>query len=178
MCFWLVWWWEQHWSWGNGLLFGLILEKAFLFPWHGMQEMSHRVARWAAPLFYCGACTESGWIRTQLLGFERIGSTLLFVQVLASSSLISPSISVFSAPALLPGNKYSLAFSYPLTNSYTTFHALRGSVSGICPLGVFFNCFFPFESLNLLGNRYMEIYSVGIQMICHHLMPKSVQRVA
>lgn len=34
--------------------------------------------------------------------------------------------------------------------------------------------FFSFESLNLLGYRYMEIYSVEIQMICHDLVPKSV----
>lgn len=37
--------------------------------------------------------------------------------------------------------------------------------------------FFFFESLNLLGNWYMEIYSVEIQMICCDLMPKSVQGV-
>lgn len=35
--------------------------------------------------------------------------------------------------------------------------------------------FFSFESLNLLGNRNMEIYSVGIQMVCHDLVTKSVQ---
>lgn len=85
---------------------------------------------------------------------------------------------MFSAPALLLGNKYELAFSHPLTNCHRTFHA-HGSVSGICPLEVslwLVVCFFfSFESLNLLGNRNMEIYSVGIQMVCHDLVPKSVQ---
>lgn len=121
------------WSWG------------FLFPWHGTQEMSQRVTRGAAPLSYCGACTESGCICTQLLGFERIGSALLFVQVLAFSSLISPPISVFAAPALLLGNKYKLAFSHPLTNFHSTFNA-HGSVSGICLLDVSLHCcFFPLK---------------------------------
>lgn len=105
-------------------LFGLILEKAFLFPWCGMQEMSQRVARGAAPLFYCGACTESGCIHTQLLSFEGIWSTLvLFGSALFTfSSLTSPPISVFSAPAFLLENKCKLAFSHPLTVTVLFMH--------------------------------------------------------
>lgn len=37
--------------------------------------------------------------------------------------------------------------------------------------------FFPLENLNLLGNRYMEIHSVGIEMGWHGPTPKLVQRV-
>lgn len=107
--------------------------------------MSQRVTRGTAPLSDSGACTESGRICTRLLGFERIGSALLFVQVLAFSSLISLPISVFAAPALLLGNKYELAFSHPLANFHSTFHA-HGSVLVICLLEVSLHCsFFPLK---------------------------------
>lgn len=126
--------------------------------------------------FYCGACTESGHVPTQLLGFEGIGSTLLFVWVF-ESLLNFPPITAFSAPALPLGNKYKLASSHSLTNCHSTFHA-HGSISGICPLEVSLPCWvFSFESLNLRGNRYVEICSVGIQVICRDLVPKSVQGV-
>lgn len=166
----------KTWSWGNGP-----------FPvWADLGESFSISLAWNAEdesesdkrscSFYCGACTESSCIHTQLLGFEGIGSTLLFVWVLALSSLFFPPISV--SPALLLVNKYKLAFSHSLTNCHSTSHA-HGSVSGICPLEVSLHCclFFSFESLNLLGSRYMEVYSVGIQMVCHDLIPNSVQGV-
>lgn len=125
-------------------LFGLILGISVSLTWNAGDE-SEGDKRSCSFVLLCGACTESGCICTQLLGFERIGSALLFVQVLAFSSLISPPISVFAAPALLLGNKYELAFSHPLTNFHSTFHA-HGSVSGICLLDVSLHCcFFPLK---------------------------------
>ena len=71
-----------------------------------------------------------------------------------------------------------LAFSHPLTNSGSTAFPANCSVSGVCPLEVcYVGGFFAFESLSLLGNRYMEIYSTGIQVVWHGPMLKSVQGV-
>lgn len=136
-CVCLTWVVMKTWSWGSGP-----------FPiWADLGEGFSISLTWNAEdesegdkrscSFYCGACTESSCIHTQLLGFEGIGSTLFFVWVLALSSLFFPPISV--SPALLLGNKYKLAFSHSLTNCHSTSHA-HGSVSGICPLEVSLHC--------------------------------------
>lgn len=139
-----------------------------------------RVARGAAPLFYCGACTESGCIHTQLLSFEGIWSTLvLFGSALFTfSSLTSPPISVFSAPAFLLENKCKLAFSHPLTVTVLFMHIVLFQVfvllGSLYTVVLFF--FFPLKvwiSLEIGAWRfilwgYRLFVMTSYQNLCNH----------